>query len=60
MINISKIDLKITNKLHSPLNIKVYKKMDFCSQNIMGRVYDNMLVEVSHQFYSLIKNNIKK
>jgi hypothetical protein len=60
MINISKIDLKITNKLHSPLNIKVYKEMDFCLQNIMGRVYDNMLVEVSHQFYSLIKNNVKK
>jgi hypothetical protein len=33
--------------------------MDFCLQNIMGRVYDNMLVEVSHQFYSLIKNNVK-
>ena len=61
MRNISKIDLKITNELHSPLNIKVYKKMDSClMQNTMGRVYNNMLIEVSHQFHSLIKNNLKK
>jgi len=60
MINISKIGLKINNELHSPLNIKVYKKMDFCLQNTMGRVYNNMLVEVGHQFHSLIKNNLKK
>jgi hypothetical protein len=61
MINISKIDSKIGNELHIPLNIKVYNKMDsFLMQNTMGRVYNNMLVEISHQFHSLIKNNLKK
>lgn len=61
MRNLSKIGLKITNELHTPLNIKVYKKMDSClMQNTMGRVYNNMLVGISHQFYPLIKNNLKK
>jgi hypothetical protein len=60
MVNIGKIGSKICNELQVPLNIKVYKKMDFCLQNTMGRVYNNMLVEVNHQFHSLIKNNLKK
>lgn len=62
MIKISNIGSKIDNELHSPLNIKVYKKMDSClmQNTIMGRVYNNMLIEVSHQFYSHIKNNLKK
>ena len=60
MIDISKIGLKISNELHVPLNIKVYNKMDSCLQNTMGRVYNNMLVEVGHQFHSLIKNKLKK
>ena len=61
MINISKIDSKIGNELHIPLNRKVYSKMDSClMQSAMGRVYNNMLVEISHQFHSHIKNNLKK
>ena len=62
MINISKIDSKIGNELHIPLNRKVYSKMDSClmQQSAMGRVYNNMLVEISHQFHSHIKNNLKK
>jgi hypothetical protein len=62
MTDISKIICsKIINKLHPPLNKKVDKKMDsYLMQNIMDRVYNNMLVEVNHQFHSLIKNNLKK
>lgn len=62
MIDISKIIcLKMINKLHPPLNKKVDKKIDYyLMQNIMDRGYKNMLVEVSHQFYSLVKNNVKK
>ena len=62
MINISKIIcLKIINNLHPPLNKKVDKKINhYLMQNIMDRGYNNMLVEVGHQFHSLIKNNLKK
>ena len=59
MIDISKIIcLKIINKLHPPLNIKVDKKMDsYLMQNIMDRAYNN---KVSIQFYTLIRENLKK
>lgn len=62
MIDIRKIiALKMINKLHSHLNIKVYKKMDsYLMQNIMDRSYNNMLVEISSQFCTLIKDNLKK
>lgn len=59
MIDISKIIcLKIINKLHPPLNIKVDKKIDsYLMQNIMDRAYNN---KVSIQFYTLIRENLKK
>ena len=60
MTDISKIGSKIYNELHVPLNIKVYKKMDFCLQNTMDRVYNNMGGEISIQFYTLIRENLKK
>ena len=61
MINISKIGSKICNELHVPLNIKVDKKMDSClMQNIMDRAYNNMGGEISIQFYTLIRENLKK
>jgi hypothetical protein len=61
MINISKIGLKISNELHSPLNKKVDKKIDhYLMQNIMDRGYNNMGGEISIQFYTLIRENLKK
>jgi hypothetical protein len=62
MIDISKIIcLKIINNLHPPLNKKVDKKIDhYLMQNIMDRGYNNMLVGISHQFYTLIQENLKK
>jgi len=62
MTDISKIIcLKIVSNLGPPLNKKVDKKMDsYLMQNIMDRVYNNMLVEVNHQFHALIQENLKK
>jgi hypothetical protein len=62
MIDISKIIcLKMINNLHTPLNKKVDKKMDsYLMQNIMDRGYNNMGGEISIQFYTLIRENLKK
>jgi len=61
MTDISKIIcLKIISNLGPPLNKKVDKKMDSCLQNTMDRVYNNMGGEISIQFYTLIRENLKK
>lgn len=62
MIDISKIIcLKMINKLHPPLNKKVDKKIDYyLMQNIMDRGYNNMGGEIGIQFYTLIRENLKK
>lgn len=62
MIDISKnIHLEITNKFHKHLNVKVFKIMDSHSmRNIIDIAYGNMGVEINDQFYTLIKDNLKK